>query len=352
MELYRDIAIPIAWPDQTARGDEKWMSFLRKIGVVKNLNFRVGHAAIVLACKKTGEVRYYDFGRYITPRGLGRARSAESDPRLKLHTLAIIDNKGDLLNLDEILNELSGMEEATHGGGRLLCSICKGISFELGSDFAEEVVKLGPILYGALAPKNNSCSRFVAQIMTQALPSGDRRIRSILYPEFIKASPTSNVVNGATLKIVYCYENGKLERWLMSRFQSLRFQLGLLKDNFTRSGAGRLGDDRKIGHTAKPERHPAIPAHAQWLGGIGEGRWYVLDLTDEGYYISRYQPEGRLEYAILCTPDSEFDITLPYSFTYEIHHKLHLLTQNSGKVAFLTESVDIAERMRMATSAE
>jgi len=48
MHQYNDLAIPIAWPDQTARGDELWMAALKKLGVVKNLNFKVGHAAIVL----------------------------------------------------------------------------------------------------------------------------------------------------------------------------------------------------------------------------------------------------------------------------------------------------------------
>lgn len=69
MDRYADIAISIAWPDQTARGDERWMSLLKRIGIVKNLNFRVGHAAIVLIERNTGQLRYFDFGRYITPRG-------------------------------------------------------------------------------------------------------------------------------------------------------------------------------------------------------------------------------------------------------------------------------------------
>jgi hypothetical protein len=106
MHQYNDLAIPIAWPDQTARGDELWMAALKKLGVVKNLNFKVGHAAIVLIERKTGHLRYFDFGRYITPRGFGRARSSQFDPRLELTTVAEFSDSGELLNFEEILLEL------------------------------------------------------------------------------------------------------------------------------------------------------------------------------------------------------------------------------------------------------
>ena len=66
---YLDTAIVIAWPQCTARADESLAIFLRKTGLVKNLNMRVGHAAICLINPQTKEVLYYDFGRYVTPRG-------------------------------------------------------------------------------------------------------------------------------------------------------------------------------------------------------------------------------------------------------------------------------------------
>ncbi|UZJ65769.1 hypothetical protein OKW96_06270 [Sphingobacterium sp. KU25419] len=77
---YHDFALILSWPDATIRGDEKWMMFFKKIGIVKNLNFKVGHTGVVLISAKTGELLYYDFGRYISPRGYGRARSKDSDP--------------------------------------------------------------------------------------------------------------------------------------------------------------------------------------------------------------------------------------------------------------------------------
>src|SRR5690606_41788738 len=94
MPTPRGLAIPWAWPDKTAYGDEKWMRWLKRFGIVKNLNFKVGHAAILLIDRQSGEVAYFDFGRYVAPRGYGRARSKVFDPRLELYTLAKFSDSG------------------------------------------------------------------------------------------------------------------------------------------------------------------------------------------------------------------------------------------------------------------
>jgi len=67
--LHQDPALILAWPDATIRGDEAWMMFFKKIGLVKNLNFKVGHTGIILIERATGELHFYDFGRYIAPPG-------------------------------------------------------------------------------------------------------------------------------------------------------------------------------------------------------------------------------------------------------------------------------------------
>lgn len=337
MDRFNDIAIPIAWPDQTARGDELWMSILKRVGIVKNLNFRVGHAAIILIEKSSGRLQYFDFGRYITPRGAGRARSAQSDPRLELYTLAEFGKEGQLLNLPEILNELESINEATHGGGRLLCSVCEGVSFARGYEFAEGLVHSGPITYGALAPKNNSCSRYIAQILTHALPKGDKRIHKILYPEFLKASPTSNVVNASSNSQVIVFQNGKMEHKRMGRIDSFKFQLRQLYDNFTYSGAKKLGDDTKVGLLEEPPRPISVPDHAQWLGGIGEGRWFALSESESEYLISRYDLDGNIEYAVEVVPDRTFSLKEKYSFSYEIHYRRHTVIQEKQIIVFSSQ---------------
>ena len=218
MELYNDIALPLAWPDQTAYGDETWMSLLKKWGIVKDLHFKVGHAAILVIERKTGQVCYFDFGRYVCPRGYGRARSQHFDPRLRIHTRADIDPAtGEIINLLDILQELGSLEPATHGGGRLLFVPVLGVSFKKAVEYAEDLVRQGLISYGALAAKNNSCSRYVAQTLTRAMDPKDFRIRKILYPECIKASPTSNVVNASPDGYIYCYDK-KILYWGLYSF--------------------------------------------------------------------------------------------------------------------------------------
>ena len=86
--------ISLAWPFVIARGPEKIWVFLKKIGLMKNLNFRIGHAAMLIA--KNDELLYYDLGRYISPLGFGRVRSKETDPKLAIETRPIWNKKGEL----------------------------------------------------------------------------------------------------------------------------------------------------------------------------------------------------------------------------------------------------------------
>lgn len=335
MTLFEDIAIPISWPDQTARGDEAWMGFLKKIGLVKNLNFKVGHAAILLIERRTGAIRYYDFGRYIAPRGYGRARSALFDPRLEVKTQANW-KENNLLNLKEILSELTSNEKATHGGGRLLCSIAEGINFKLATEYAERIVSKGPLLYGALANENNSCSRYVAQILTEGMDKQDSRIRSILYPECLKASPTSNVTNAARSGLIHIYTQNELSQKTMNRRQSLLFQIDLLKDNFYSARAAKLKDDSHPGLIGEPARHSTIPKKATWLGGIGEGVWMHLEQIDNLYLITRYHVSGEEDYKVVAYTEENFLYEAPYEFTFDIDYRKHVVNQSNQHITFHT----------------
>ncbi len=336
MDLFQDIAIPIAWPDQTARGDEAWMAFFKKIGVVKNLNFKVGHAAIVLVERSTGEMKYYDFGRYLSPRGYGRARSASFDPRLRLDTKAKWNLDGSLSNLEKLLAELKDKEGATHGGGRLLCSLAQDISFKKAAEYAEKLVSTGVIKYGALAPENNSCSRYVAQILTVGMQLQDRRIKKILYPESLKASPTSNVVNASSNAKIICFEDGVIHEWKLNRWESLWFQIKLLKPNFFSKEALKLPKDVNLGYIQEPNRLSTLPDTAQWIGGMGEGCWFSIKNLDSHYEIQRFSIHGEIDYAVMANPNIAFDAEIPFSFTFDIQHHRHILEQNGRKIVFNT----------------
>lgn len=339
MPIYKDIAIPLAWPDKTAYGDEKWMAWLKRMGIVKNLNFKVGHAAILLVERQTGEVAYFDFGRYIAPRGYGRARSKVFDPRLEMSTTARFDTSDSTLtNLDEILSELSAKEEFTHGGGKLLFSLAENVNFQHASDYASALVERGPIPYGALAVGNNSCSRYVAQTLVAGMVRGDRRVRRLYYPECLKSSPTSNVVNATNEKFIYCHEDGQLEQWPMSRATSLRFQWGLLQDNLSHKRSALLAKDGLPVLLNEPKMPSMLPPTAQWLGGIGEGMWFVLAAHNGNighYRMTAYTQGGReIYHADLYCGDEAFDFNQPHRISMKMSGSYFTIEQSRQQYLF------------------
>ena len=117
--------ISLAWPSVIARGPEKIWVFLKKIGIMKNLNFRIGHAAMLIA--KNDELFYYDLGRYISPLGYSRVRSMATDPKLKLYTHPIWSETGEIMNIVTICQELEEKKNATHGDGPIYLSIANSI---------------------------------------------------------------------------------------------------------------------------------------------------------------------------------------------------------------------------------
>ncbi len=335
---HQDLAMVIAWPDKTARGDEQWMALLKRTGIVKNLNFKVGHAAILLIHRESGQLCYYDFGRYITPRGYGRARSAEFDPRLRLSVRAQIDENDQITNLHAILEELHQIEDATHGGGRLFFSIASGICHAKSGSFAQKIVNQGPIKYGALANGNNSCSRFVAQVLLAGLVAKHPAITSLLLPESLKPSPMSNVVNAVPARTIHCYQDGLLHHLRMTRWQSLRFQMELLLHNISPTKARALPCDRQLGYIEEPERPSSVPHSAQWLGGIGEGAWYFLEggVEQDMLMVVRYAHDGKEDYRVACTASQPVAPNTPHKFTYDCHLQRHTIVQHGVEITLET----------------
>ena len=353
MNESRDVAMVIAWPDVTARGDEKWMAVLKSLGVVKNLNFKVGHAAIILIQRTTGALAYYDFGRYITPRGYGRARSASSDPRLSLHTRAQFTATGSLSNIPTITAELHEKEYATHGGGRMYFSIATGISYKKAVAFANQLVNQGPVKYGAIANGNNSCSRFVAQTLLAGMPSTHPAARHLLFPESGKPSPMSNVINAIPNRTIHCWQHGKISTQVISRWQSLRFQANLLLHNLSASKARLLPCDQTPGNIAEPTRPHHLPPDAQWLGGIGEGAWFVLEKNSDTntYQVIKYASQGTEEYRINCSSAQTINLFLPYQFTYHFHHQWYVIRQGNHKITLRATDTALAPKAQTSKTA-
>ena len=93
----------------------------------------------------------------------------------------------------------------------------------------------------------------------------------------------------------------------------------------------------KIGTLVSPPLFDHIPTHAQWLGGIGAGTWFVLSkeigfLPNE-FRVRRYSSEGELECDRIFTilTECEFNINESYQFTYISHCQSCKIIQR-GKV--------------------
>ncbi len=331
-QAYNDLVIIVAWPDATMRGDERWMMFFKKLGLVKNLNFKVGHTAVILVDSQTKDLLYYDFGRYISPRGHGRARSVESDPRLRLDTKAEIDAGNKIRNLKEIIVELDSLREVTQGVGRIFFSVAEGVSIQLARQYADGLVRAGSSPYGAVARGNNNCSRFITRLLIKASQKY-HFFHSIRYPETIKASPMSNVVNVRADRRIYSYEEGEGMRFLrMNRFASFWFLLRQLKDNVSSRLAALLPDDEIIGAMEAGARPGQLPETAQWLGGVGEGAWYTLEAYDHhGHFlVSRFTGQGEQEYSQVFYTQEPFDAQRPFQIAYD-SHLLFTTVQQEGR---------------------
>lgn len=330
--LYNDFAIILTWPDATIRGDEKWMMFFKKIGIVKNLNFKVGHTGIVIVDHRNGNMLFYDFGRYIAPRGYGRARSQFSDPLLEIKLKAKFET-GKIGNLQEIVGHFESLKAAMYGEGKLFLSIVEGINFSKARDYGDQCVMQGTYPYGAVARNNNNCSRFITRMLIKA-SSRFHFWHMVNLPETIKCSPVSNLVNTVNDRMIYSYspEEG-LKHFRMNRFQSFWFLVKQLGDNVFRNKADLLPPDQIIGAIHYRSKPITVPKDAMYLGGVGDGAWYSICHQDsKQFIIKRFTTSGRLEYAVLGEAEDEFDPAESFEITYDSHLLFTHILQKGNKL--------------------
>ena len=183
--------ISLAWPETKVIREGKWYDRVTKgLGILKGEHYIAGHAACVLIEHCSGDVHYFDFGRYHTPFHFGRVRSAYTDPELKLHTKCKMGDREELQNIDQLLFELIN-NPSTHGDGALYASEYRFIDFDKTLNEAITMQNKGAIAYGPLKPGGTNCSRFVAGL---ALTGGTDWQTSLLLriPYTISPSPRSN----------------------------------------------------------------------------------------------------------------------------------------------------------------
>lgn len=288
--------IPLAWPEMTARGQEKFWIYLKKLKILKNINFRIGHAAIVIAIDS--QFLYYDFGRYITPMGYGRARSAETDPKLTLLLKPEWNGEGKLSNLEELCKELESIKNATHGSGPLFASINHEINAVALFQYIQSIINFGYIGYGCLSKSNTNCASFISKTLLAGWSSNLRLKKRFLLPITLTPTPYYNILAASEDSKFLIWENGKGSYFSNKLSHSLIDLLKKCYCSFTNKPIKELPSDEFPGQYLQPPLKPEkIKCDAVFLGGIGEAAWHSIQISgDNSIKMTRYYITGEFEF--------------------------------------------------------
>lgn len=324
MKNYTGKIISLAFPDTFVRfsdEEKKSTSLLQFFGLGKDGIIKAGHAAFVLIENATGLAAYYDFGRYITPDGKGRVRSAVTDVELEIPFTASFTADGKLANIDRFLLWLEAHPEKTHGSGRLVASVCDYIFYDKAKAYVQEMQDKGSIPYSTFRKEGSNCSRIVTDTI---LKSTDKsRIRTpLLRNKIFTPSPLGNVDKGAMENKIYQVEKGEL----------IEYPHSVFIENLTNYF------DKKLPVQEEKEKVelPDFLQEADFLSGTGSGAYFLLRTTSEEsvFEISRYTEFGKEDFRGLFETTSDFDPTAKYQFVYDSHCKYCHLSQKGMVMKF------------------
>ena len=180
----------ISWPDTLCRQASAWYDpILKLIRINKGGYYKVGHSAMVLIDKTSGECKYFDFGRYHTPTGYGRVRDAITDSELKLTSIVDFDSNG-IPDLDMLTIELA-KKEACNGTGDPVLSVTR-VDYNNVIDQIKVFQKRVFIPYGPFVRNGTNCSRFVRDSVVAGLDEPLLKFM-LKYPWTYTPSPTGLV---------------------------------------------------------------------------------------------------------------------------------------------------------------
>ncbi len=329
---YTGKIISLAFPDTFVRfsdEEKKSTGLLQFFGLGKNGIIKAGHAAFVLIENKTGIAEYYDFGRYITPPGKGRVRSAVTDVELEIPFKATFTQEGKLGNIDQFLLWLEAHPEKTHGSGRLVASVCDYIYYDKAKTYVLGTQEKGSIPYSTFRKEGSNCSRIVTDTI---LNSTDKsRIRTpLLRNKLFTPSPLGNVEKGSMENPIYQVENGVLVEYPNSVF----------KENLTNYF------DKKIPNVVREKKIvlPDFLKDADFLSGIGSGAYFVLKKSSQEalYEIMRFTDFGDMDFRGVFKTKSIFFYDQEYKFVYDSNCKYCHIEQAGKRIRF-----DLVKRLNL-----
>lgn len=326
---YTGKIISLAFPDTFVRySDESILQLLPLFGLGKNRFIKAGHAAFVLIENKTGKAEYYDFGRYITPFGYGRVRSAVTDVELEIPFKASLNSEQKLENVEEFLLWLETNPQKTHGSGRLVASVCDFISYEKAKEFVLSIQEKGSVPYKAFGKEGSNCSRIVTDTII-ASTDQDKIKKPLLRNKLFTPSTVGNVEKAAVDNPIYEVKDGRITIYKSTAF----------KENMTNYF------DKNVPNISAEDEN-ALPKHlenAYLLSGIGSSAYFTLCLSDQNglYEITRYTEYGVEDFkGVFQSQNPIFDSTKKFQFVYDSNCKYCHVEQEGVKIRF-----DLVERI-------
>jgi hypothetical protein len=197
------IIIILSYPDTVVRPAYREFSskIWHKIGIGNKHAVQAGHAALLLIKKGNPEIKYFDFGRYITSDGNGRVRSSETDVELYIPLKASFKNST-LTNLENILFWIEKHPEKTHGSGKLIASVNNNINYDNALKFINNLIDKKEFPYGAFIKKATNCARFVTDTIIASTTKNKIKIH-LKNSKLFTPSPLGNVIKANTTDIIY-----------------------------------------------------------------------------------------------------------------------------------------------------
>ena len=319
------IIVILAYPETFVSQTQFWYRpIFELVGLGKNGKIRAGHAAALIIDKNSRKVEYTDFGRYITPKGLGRARTSETDPELKFNLIAEFDESGNLQNFESILKHIYQYPEKTHGHGPMYASLVDGVDYHKCKDFIEicQKNKEGQA-YGPFDLQGSNCSRFVRDLIYYGKENKTTPLLNRL--KRLSPSPLGNVYFMGDRSQCY-YLNGSTKK--IDKFPQFEpfFKLFGSKVNHKNYAEQKVDVQKQF-------------PNAQWLAGIGAGAWFDISESNEGFNIKRIDQDGSVIFDLPFNTNESFDLESNYKFKYGTNARRAIVEQGNKELEFYCKSL-------------
>ena len=324
---YTGKIICLAFPDTFVKhSTEKVLKILPYLGLGTKTHIKAGHAALVLVKNQTGKAEYYDFGRYITPHGYGRVRSAQTDVELEIPFSLKFDATSQIINIEQLLVWLEQNPDKTHGSGRLVASVLHYVDYDKAKDYLLDMQNRGNVLYKAFGSEGSNCSRIVTETILRAT-NHPKIIKRLLRNKKFTPSTIGNVEAVALDRIIYEVNQGRITFYEGTALKEN------LKNYFDKDFKQLHVDDGIAECNLKD---------LQYLSGIGSGAYFKIEKLEsisQKYKITRYNDFGKLDFQGIFATQDDFDIKKPYRFTYSSNCKHCHIIQNDTVIKFEFEKV-------------